>query len=145
MDPTGESTQRTAKEHGKHTGWAIGLALAATAFFYIVYRLLFGFVISAYASYDPSFASGLGALAFMGFGSNVLAFLSGVVVSRRVFPRASIIGLFYGLATLLVVVTALAVLVELGRSDGHWIVALINIAISATTILAIRLLLFSSQ
>jgi hypothetical protein len=143
MNPTGESTKQRAQQDGKHTGWAIGLALAVTVLFYFVYRLLFGFVISAYASYDSSFASGLGALAFMGFGSNVLAFLSGVAVSRKVFPRASSVGLFYGIATLLVAFTALAVLTELGRSDGYWVVALINIAISAVTIVAVRLLLSS--
>ena len=126
----------------KHTGWAICVAVGAAALFYVVYQFLFALIIDVYASYDPSFATGFGALLFV-LGSNVLAFLSGAIVARKAFPRANVAGLFYGLATLLVVLGVLAVSRELGRADGTWVIALINAVIIAVTIFAVRILLLS--
>jgi len=134
--------ESSTQQGQKHTGLAFGVAVGASAFFYLVYQSLFTFIIDVYASYDPSFATGFGAL-FLVLGSNVLAFLSGVVVARRAFPRANAAGLFYGLATLLVVLGAVSVLRELGRPDGTWVVALINTVTIAITIFAIRTLLLS--
>src|SRR6266851_5343748 len=94
---------------GTHTGWAIAFSVVAAIFFYVIYQFLFALIIDAYASYDPSFATGLGALVLFVFGSNVLAFLSGAVVARKAFPKANTIGLFYGLATLLVAFAVLSV------------------------------------
>jgi hypothetical protein len=99
-------------------------------------------IIDGYGSYDPSFSTGFGAL-FLVLGSNVFAFLSGVVFARMTFPRANAAGLFYGLATLLVVLGAVSVLRELGRPDGTWVVVLINTVTIAITIFAIRMLLLS--
>jgi len=134
--------QSQIQRSGKHTGWAIAIAILAAVFFYVVYHLLFTFIIGAYASYDPSFATGFGALILLVFGSNVLAFLSGAVVARKAFPKANAIGLFYGLATLLVTLGAIAALREAGRPDGNWMIAAVNIIVIGITILAVRVYLF---
>jgi hypothetical protein len=125
----------------KHTGLAIVVAVGAAVFFYIIYNALFSFIISAYASYDASFASGFGALVLARFGSNICAFLSGAIVARKAFSKANSFGLFYGLATLIVVLAALSVLREI--PDGSWMVAVINIAINATIIFVVRMVLLS--
>jgi hypothetical protein len=138
---TETSSQSPIQQGGKNTGWAIGVAVGAAVFFYIVYQLLFRFVIGAFASYDPSFATGFGALTLLVFGSNVLAFLSGAVVSRRIFPKSNTAGLFYGLATLLVTLTVLSVLLEMVRPDGTWLAAIITVVVNAITILAVRVFL----
>ena len=137
--------QSTIGRSGKHTGWAISVALAAAIFFYVLYRMLFTFVIGAYASYDPSFATGFGALVLLVFGSNVLSFLSGAIVARRAFPQASAVGLFYGLATLLVFLGVAAVVREMIRPDGSLIVASVNVAVIAITIFAVRVYLLSQE
>lgn len=134
--------ESSTQQGQKHTGLAIAVAVAAAVFFYIVYQSLFTFIIKVYASYDASFGTGFGTLLFV-LGSNVLAFLSGTVVARRAFPKANAAGLFYGIATLLVVLGAVSVLGELARPDGTWVVALINAAIIAITIFAVRMLLLS--
>ena len=135
--------QLPIERSGKHTGWAIAVALVAAVFFYVGYRLLFTFIIGTYASYDSSFGAGFGALVLLVFGSNVLAFLSGAVVARKAFPSANVIGLFYGLATLLVALGAVAVLREIGGPDGNWVVAAVNVIVIAMTIFAVRVYLFS--
>jgi hypothetical protein len=138
------SLQSSIPNGGKHTGWAIAVAVAAAAFFYGIYWLLFAFIIGAYASYDPSFATGFGALVLLGFGPNVLGLLSGATVARKAFPQANAAGLFYGFATLLVALTVLAVLREFGRPEGTWAVVAVNLVITAITIFAVRVLLLLS-
>jgi hypothetical protein len=127
----------------KYTGLAIGVAIGASIVFYLLYHFLFSFIVGAYASYDETFASGLGAFVLVVLGSNILAFSSGASVARKAFPKASVVGIFYGLATLLFALAAVAVLRELARSDGSWIVATVNVAIIAVTIFAVRVVLLS--
>lgn len=136
--------QSSAEQGGKRTGWAIAVALVATVFFYIVYGLLFEFIVQAYASYDPSFATGVGALVLLVFGSHVLAFVSGATLAHRVFPQASATGLFCGLTTLLVFFAAMSVMREAVQADGSWIAAAVNVTVVAITIFALRLLLLRS-
>jgi hypothetical protein len=134
--------ESSIQQRPKHTGLAIGVAVTAAVFFYVAYQFLFTFIIKVYASYDASFATGFGALLLV-LGSNVLAFLSGAVVARRAFPKANAAALFYGIATLLVVLGTVSVLGELARPDAAWVVALINAAAIAITIFAVRMLLLS--
>lgn len=129
----------------RHTGWAILFALIGSIIFYVIYRILFTFVIAAYASYDPRFGSGLGALVLLVFGSTALGCLSGTVVAQKLFPRASSIGLFYGLSSLLVVSGVLSTFVELNRYDYSWMVIAINIAVIAVSIFLVRFVLIDND
>ncbi len=135
--------RRTAPEQDapQHTGWAILTAIALSLVFYALYRMLFTFVVGIYASYDPRFASGLGALVLVVFGSNILGFLSGTVVARRLFTRASGIGLFYGLATALVIICLISILTEMGRYDWSLVAVAVNLLITGISIMVVKITL----
>lgn len=133
------------RRKNRHTGWAILFALIGSIIFYVIYRILFTFVIAAYASYDSGFGSGLGALVFLVFGSTALGCMSGAVIARKLFPRANSIGLFYGLSSLLVVSGVLSVFVELSRYDYSWPVIAINVAVIAVSIFLVRFVLIDND
>ena len=129
----------------QRTGWATFVAILFAFAFYLLYRILFTFVIAAYANYDPSFATGIGALVLLTFGTNALGFLSGAAVARKIFPRANAHSMYYGLATFLVVLTAISVLAEMARYDGTWFVALVNVVVTIVTIFVLKLFLASGD
>jgi hypothetical protein len=52
----------STRQGQKRTGLAISVAVGAAVFFYLVYQFLFTFIIDVYGSYDPTFATGFGAL-----------------------------------------------------------------------------------
>jgi hypothetical protein len=129
----------------KNTGWAIFVSVFLAFAFYFIYRVLFTFVIASYAKYDPSFASGIGALIFMVFGTNVLAFMSGSIIAKRLFPKASRTGMFYGLATLLVVIGAMAILNEMSQNDPSIIVISSNLIVLAVTVFVLKITLLENR
>ena len=129
----------------KNTGWAILVALIGSLVFYVIYRMLFTFIVALYAKYDPGFASGTGALILLVFGANARGFLSGAVVARKLFPRASGQGMFYGLASLLVAMGIFSILAEMTRYDSSWVVAIITVLVIVVTIFAIRFVLLNDE
>lgn len=132
-------------EKDQNTGWAIVSAIGLSLVFYIVYIILFSFVVAAYAAYDRSFATGFGALVLLGLGPNVLAMLSGAATAKTLFKRANKSGMFYGMATFMVVVGGLQIAGELSRPDASWIVVVILSVTIAVSIIAIRFVLINSE
>ena len=133
-------TSLTSTE-SKYTGWAIALALIATIFFYLIYQFLFLLIVYSYASYDRSFATGLGALLLLVIGSNVLASMSSMIVTHKVFPKADRAGLFYGVATTLALLTCFGVAKELNQEDGNWVPMVVQIITLVLSVLAMRVVL----
>lgn len=134
-----------APEKNKNTGWAIVTSIGLSVVFYVVYRILFSFVVAAYATFDPSFSSGLGALILLGPGPSVLAMLSGAVTAKTLFKRANNVGLFYGMSTFMVVMGGLQTIVELGRPDSSWVVVIILLVTIVASIIAVRVVLIDEN
>jgi hypothetical protein len=127
------------------TALAIVAAAIAMTLFYYVNRVLFDFVVAAYKFYDPSFVAGIGAIVFMGLGTNTLGTIFGVAVTKRIFPRASSRGVYYGLSTIIIISGLTFLEQKATSSDGKLAIAWINFAIIAVTIYALKLFLRPSE
>lgn len=140
-------TEQDNRKIGKHqnTGWAIAAAITLSFIFYVIYRILFSLVVSAYASYDPSFGAGLGAFVLLGPGPSVLAMLSGATTAKNLFPRANTTGLFYGMSTFMIVAGGLQILGEIGRPDASLLIIIILSATIFISIAAIRFVLIDEE
>ena len=129
----------------QRTGLAIIVSLALVFCFFLLYMQLFGFIVSIYADYDPSFGTGFGALILLVLAPNVLSFLSAAVVSKQFFPHANRVVLFYGLTIILVLMFLGVVVGELQRQDTDSftlsVILLIDAAILVVTVFSMKLVL----
>ena len=129
----------------KRTGLSIIVGFALAICFYLLYKLFFGWVVSLYASYDPSFGTGLGALILGILAPNVLGFFSAAIVTKRIFPHANRVILFYGLTVIIAVMCLAVALVELQRSDPSFLYLLVISLILALTIFSMKLVLITED
>lgn len=139
------NSQDTFPVSYKNTGWAILVTFVAWAIFYTLYRILFTFVVAAYAKYDPSFATGIGALILLVFGTNILGILSAVIVTLKIFPRANQTGMFYGISSLIIILGGYSIIKEFTRYDSSWFVVILNVVIILASITVVRFLLLSGN
>lgn len=139
--------EQPARKIGKHkrTGWAIAVAIALSFVFYVIYRMLFSLVVSVYASYDPSFGVGLGAFVLLGPGANVLSMLSGAATVKSFFKKANMIGVYYGMATFMVVIGVIQILREAARPDASLLVVIVLLITIAAAIIATRFVLIDAE
>ena len=135
-----QSEQQSTATNGKpRTGFTIVVAVFSWIVLYVIYRLLFILFVELYAAYDPGFSSGFGAFVLIVLVPNVLAAFGAIIVAVKIFKNANKQAVFYGFATLIVTLTVLSSLFELGRPDSAGAVVVIIYVITAgLSVLAAR-------
>lgn len=135
----------TKTKVNQRTAWAVILAIPLVLIFHLLYSFLFQLIIDIYASYDPSFGWGIGAIIFVS-SANVLAVLSAVSVTIRLFRNANCKMLFYCVSIFIIFSVIITILSELNENDSSAIIIIINILIGVFSIWACKLAMqFSNE
>lgn len=125
----------------KSTVFASITAVIGFELFVFLYWKVFGFIVSLFASYDPSFGEGIGAFVLLILAPNVLGAISAAAIAKALFVNASGNGLFYALATYLAISGMVTILLEIMHpTDGYFVVG-IKLIVIVVAIIAVRIYL----
>ena len=125
----------------KYTWLAILLSIVASALFYVLYKYVFTFFVEAFAEYDTSYATGIGAFILIAVAPSLIGSLSGVIVAMSIFKSANPDGVFYTISTLLVLGSAMTAISAFINEDIPTLFTPVPLIIAAATIYVIRLYL----